>query len=80
MGHHVMDKVVKLLITLSMLSLSFPLVFTKKEVIHYATLGDKVYYQPRMELFAIPVCFIILLFLYCLWQKEIYQLFGKTRK
>ena len=73
-------KIQKVLLTCVVLSLLLPFIFMKKEVVTYLTLGTRVYYNPRIELFPITIGFLILLILTWIWEKELKKIFGDSEE
>ena len=66
-----MAKIDKILISLVLITVFLPVIFTKKHVVHYLTLGDIAYETPRSELFSIPLGLIIILIITMVWRKEL---------
>jgi hypothetical protein len=62
-------KLGNLLLSLGLLTLLLPLVILKKRVVHYTALRDITYYDPRPELFAVPIGFFILFFILKILEK-----------
>jgi Na+(H+)/acetate symporter ActP len=68
----------KILLSLTLISLTFPFIFQKKTVHHYRfDMPDMEFTLPRLELFGITVGFLILWVLTELWEKELKQLFNE---
>ncbi len=68
------NKLQKICITLALITIMFPLIFTKKTVHYYISLPDQILYEPRMELFVIPLSFIVLTVVISIWKEEINKL------
>ena len=66
-----MVKIDKILMSLLLPAAFLPVIFTKKHVVHYLTLGDIAYEIPRVELFSIPIGLIILWIITMVWRKEL---------
>ncbi len=60
-----MNSFQKILLTGMLITLTFPAIFTEKVVTEYHT-----YKTPRMELFVIPVIFMIIFFICEIWKPK----------
>lgn len=59
----------KTLLSLLLITLTLPIIFTNEIVTPYTK-----YTEPRFELFAIPISFLILLILTVIWEDELGKL------
>lgn len=64
-------KIAKVLITAVIITLPLPLILFESHTVDYGTLGKRMYHMPRVELFSIPIFFLILLVLLLVWRNEI---------
>jgi hypothetical protein len=71
MNKRIYRRVERLIISLILISLTFPFLFSKSETVHYKALGmTKTYTHPNMEMFWFPVGLIILFTLMQIWEPE----------
>ena len=57
------SKIEKILLTCFLITLFFPMIFTKK-------IPNSLYVVPSFELFPIPITFLILFLIYQIWKPE----------
>ena len=63
----------KIIASIVIITIPFPLIFQKTWIVNYNSLGERTYHQPNIELFVIPITFICLLIITFIWDKKIFK-------
>ena len=71
MTKRIYRRIERVVLSLMLISCTFPFVFPKSETVHYKGLGiTETYTHPNMELFWVPVGLVILFTLIQIWEPE----------